>query len=69
MICNLQHGCQLKKKKNILNAKICHSFWPFDLVIWSLSLKNFDLYQTTYVDQFWLQLVKSYDLYQAEHSI
>ena len=55
--------------KDCVLAKIFHSFWPPDLVIWSLALKNFDRYQTTYVDQFWLWLVKSYDLYQGERNI
>ena len=50
-------------------AKICHSFWPPDLVIRSLTLKHFNRYQTTYVDQFWLRSVKSYDLYQVERNI
>ena len=50
-------------------AKICHSFWPPDLVIRSLTLKNFNRYQTTYVDKFWLRLVKSCDLYRVERNI
>ena len=71
------HGFMFKSMNNInkraigdcVLAKICHSFWPPGLVIWSLTLKNFDRYQTTYVDRFWLRLVKTYDLYVAERNI